>query len=129
MLEVVSPLWHTLVGEASPFVERVDLAYGALAAVVAITINARIALLAPLLVNVTEAALRYYPDLNPVLIDAVPFLVVIFVILGALQALITAIAGREAAAVLIGVILGGVVLFIFWRGPMRVLRLLSQGRS
>lgn len=128
MLEALPPLLDHLFDQADAFVGRVDWAYGTVAGAVAIVINARIALLAPLLVAALEVARRHEVDLNPALVEAAPFLAFIFLILGGLQALVTAFAGRDAAAALIGVVVGGLVLFALWRGPIRVLQLLSRGR-
>lgn len=128
MLEAVFPLFENLLDQADTLLWRADLAYGTVAGAVAIVINARIALLAPLLVAALEVSRLYDVDLHPALIEAIPSLAVIFVVLGCVQALVTAFAGRDAAAALIGVVVGGLVLFALWRGPMRVLRLLSRGR-
>lgn len=128
MLEALFPQLENLLGQVGPLVGRADLAYGTVAGAVAIVINARIALLAPLLVAALEVSRLYDVDLHPALIEAVPALAVIFLVLGGVQALVTAFAGRDAAAALIGVVVGGLVLFALWRGPMRVLRLLSRGR-
>ena len=128
MFESLPSLFDYLLGQVGTLDGRADLAYGTVAGALAIIINARIALLAPLLVAALEASRLYNIDLNPALIEAVPFLAVIFLGLGCVQALITAFAGRDAAATLIGVVVGGLVLFALWRGPLRVLRLLSRGR-
>lgn len=128
MLDALPTLLDNLLLQAGALVGRPELAFGTVAGAVAIVVNARIALLAPLLVAALEVARLYSVDLHPALAEAVPFLSVVFLVLGALQALVTAFAGRDAAAALIGVVVGGLILFALWRGPMRVLRLVSRGR-
>ena len=128
MLESLPPVFDFVLGQVGTLVGRADLAFGTVAGAIAIVINARIALLAPLLVTALEVSRSYQVDLNPALVEAVPFFVIVFLGLGALQALVTAFAGRDAAAALIGVVVGGLILFALWRGPMRVIRLLSRGR-
>lgn len=105
-----------------------DIAFGAIAGAIAIVINARLALLAPLCVAGLELANWYDVTINPALADAAPALAAVFVALGALQSVVTALAGRDAAATLIGVVVGGVVLFALWRGPAQLLRLLTRGQ-
>ncbi len=108
--------------------DRADLAYASVVGALAIALNARIALLAPLMVAGLEVSQLYGCELSPPLLEAVPLLAVVFLILGSIQSVVTAIAGRDAAATLLGVVIGGLVLFALWRGPTWVLRLLSRGR-
>lgn len=117
-----------LIDQASLLVGRIDFAYGAMLGALAIIINARLALLAPLLIAGLELARRYEVDLHPAFVEALPLLAAIFITLGIVQALVSALAGRDAAATLIGVVVGGVVLFTLWRGPIRIVRLLARGR-
>ena len=117
-----------LLDQVGTLIGRRDLAFGTMAGALAIVINARVALLAPLMVSLLEIARVYEMKLNPALVDAAPFVALIFLALGVLQSLVTAFAGRDAAAALIGVVVGGLVLFALWRGPMRLLRLLFRGR-
>lgn len=116
------------IGQVSTVIDRADLAFASVVGALAFALNARIALLAPLVMTGMEIARLNDIEVNPALVEAIPFLALLFLILGIVQSVITAIAGRDAAATLIGIVVGGLVLFAIWRGPLRVFRLLTRGR-
>jgi membrane associated rhomboid family serine protease len=114
--------------QVGTLVDRSDIAFAVVLGALTVALNARIALLAPLMVLATATAQKYGFEVDQALIEAVPFIALAFLILGAVQSVVSAIAGRDAAAALIGVIIGGLLLFTLWRGPTRILRMLSRGR-
>lgn len=119
---------ESALGQAGVLVGQPELSAAALIGALALAVNARISLLAPLLIVSAEISQLYGVEISPALLDAIPIFALLALILGAVQSVITAVAGRDAAATLIGVVIGGLVLFALWRGPARVLRLLSRGR-
>jgi membrane associated rhomboid family serine protease len=118
----------TALTQVGALADRSDMAFAVVLGALTVALNARIALLAPLMVLATATAQKYGFEVDQALIEAVPFIALAFLILGAVQSVVGAIAGRDAAATLIGVIIGGLFLFTLWRGPTRILRMLSRGR-
>jgi len=118
----------TALTQVGALADRSDMAFAVVLGALTVALNARIALLAPLMVLATATAQKYGFEVDQALIEAVPFIALAFLILGAVQSVVGAIAGRDAAATLIGVIIGGLFLFTLWRGPTRILRMLTRGR-
>ena len=100
----------TALTQVGALADRSDMAFAVVLGALTVALNARIALLAPLMVLATATAQKYGFEVDQALIEAVPFIALAFLILGAVQSVVGAIAGRDAAATLIGVIIGGLFL-------------------
>jgi len=103
------------------------LAGAAVLGALAVALNARVALVGPVLVVALALATEYGVAPPDWLVVATPSVVLAAAALGVLQAAVSIVAGREAAATALGLLLGGSLVFVLWRGPKWLLHLMRWG--
>lgn len=105
---------------------RADLAIAFLAGALAVASGARLSFLGAALTAFAGLAPNLGLEFDAMEIAVLNGLAIVMILAGLVQGVVTALAGEDAAAHLFGLVLIGAVLFLIWRGPLRIVRAILQ---
>ncbi len=121
----IESVWSAIEPVAADYIHLLDVPMMAafLAGGLAMMAGARLALLGAILLLVAHTLVRF--EVLPASPDWVAPAVVVLLVLGAVQGVLTLFLGEQTAGTVLFAALLGTILFVIWRGPAKLLRLLG----
>ena len=121
----IETLWSAIEPMAAEYTHLLDVPMMAafLAGGLAMMAGARLALLGAILMLLAHALVRL--EVLAAFPEWVAPAAVVLVVLGAAQGVLTLVLGEQTAGTVLAAAVLGAILFVLWRGPAKVLRLLG----